>query len=348
MMAVQVLRNQVSSPRGQHLLDTIQTSARRGSDIVKQVLTFGRGFRSDRILIQLTHVIREVAKIIRETFPKSIEFKEDIPHDLWTVSADPTQMHQVLLNVLLNARDAMPAGGTLTLSAGNVTLEENTTRQHPGTAPGAYVSIAIADSGSGIPEDIRQKIFEPFFTTKEFGIGTGLGLSTTLSIVKSHGGFIDLETEMGKGTTLRVFIPSTGTASGIDETTEEANLPPGHGELILVIDDEAAIREITVETLQAFGYNVITASNGAEGVAVYASRMKEIKAVITDIMMPVMDGTAGILALQAADPDVRIITTSGLTTGEQIPASLHGGVQAHLTKPYTAQRLLRVLAEVLG
>jgi two-component system, cell cycle sensor histidine kinase and response regulator CckA len=214
--------------------------------------------------------------------------------------------------------------------------------------PGSYVSIAITDTGTGIPADIREKIFEPFFTTKEIGTGTGLGLSTTLAIVKSHGGFINLYSEVGKGTTFRVYIPSHGTDSRAMATSEEEELPTGNGEMILIIDDEAAIREITKETLQAYGYKTMAACDGAEGVALFAENKRNINVVITDIMMPVMDGTATILALKRISPDVKIIAASGLTAGGNVMTIPDPNIQAFLTKPYTAEKLLKALAAVLG
>jgi PAS domain S-box-containing protein len=347
MMAIEVLRDKVSDPGGQEILNLIETSAKRGADIVRQVLGFGRGVKGERIVVQLKHVVNELIKISSGTFPKSIEIKTDIPRDLWTVSADPTQMHQVLLNMMVNARDAMPGGGTLTISAENIHLDETYSRMHLEAKPGAYVCIVITDTGTGIPADIREKIFEPFFTTKEIGMGTGLGLSTTLAIVRSHEGFINLYSEVGNGTTFRIYIPATGTTSTVAAASEEADLPMGNGELILIIDDEASIREITKETLQAHGYRVVTANDGAEGVAVFAENKKRILAVITDIIMPVMDGTAAILALKKINPDVKIIAASGLTTKGQITALSDSNVQAFLTKPYTAEKLLKTLAEVL-
>jgi CheY-like chemotaxis protein len=256
-------------------------------------------------------------------------------------------MHQVLLNLMVNARDAMPKGGSLAISAENITLDESYSRMHSEARPGAYVSMAITDTGTGIPADIQEKIFEPFFTTKEIGMGTGLGLSTTLAIVKSHEGFINLRSESGKGTAFRVFIPATGTASGAEAASEVVDLPMGHGELILIIDDEAAIREITKETLEAYGYKALTASDGAEGVAVFAENKKMIRAVIVDIMMPVMDGAAAILVLQQIDPDVKIIAASGLTTKGHVATPPDSKVQGFLTKPYTAEKLLKALKTVL-
>jgi PAS domain S-box-containing protein len=347
MMSIEVLRSKISDPLGLSILSTIETSSRRGADIVRQVLAFGRGVKGDRILVQIKHVVKEVVKIAGGTLPKSIKIKTDIPQDLWTVSADPTQMHQVFLNLFVNARDAMPNGGVLTISAENITLDETHSRMDPEARPGSYVTIKITDTGTGIPSDIREKIFEPFFTTKEIGMGTGLGLSTTLAIVKSHGGFINLESEMGKGTTFRIYIPATGTTSGVPEASEEEDLPMGNGELILIIDDEAAIREITKETLQAHGYKAVTAGDGAEGVAIFAENKRDIKVVITDMMMPVMDGTTAILALKRIRPDVKIIAASGMLTKDQIKTPSGSNVEGFLAKPYTAEKLLNALAEVL-
>ena len=347
MMAIEVLRTKISDPGGQKMLTTIETSAARGADIVRQVLAFGRGVKSDRILLQLKHIAIEAAKIAGETFPKAIAIRTDIPRNLWTVSADPTQMHQVLLNLLVNARDAMPQGGTLTIAAENSTLDENYSHMHPEAKAGAYVSMSITDTGTGIPADIQEKIFEPFFTTKEIGLGTGLGLSTTLAIVKGHEGFITLDSEPGKGTTFRVYIPATGTDSGGAAASEVVDLPMGHGELILIIDDEAAIREITKDTLEAYGYKAITASDGAEGISVFAENKKMIRAVIIDIMMPIMDGTAAILVLKKMDPDVKIIAASGLTAKGQVTPPPASSVEGFLTKPYAAEALLKTLRTVL-
>jgi PAS domain S-box-containing protein len=347
MMAIEVLRTKIPDPGGQKILGTIETAARRGADIVRQVLAFGRGVKSDRILVQLKHLMQEIAKIAGETFPKSIEITSNIPRNLWTVSADPTQMHQVLLNLMVNARDAMPKGGTLTIAAENIELDEMQSRMQPEAKPGAYVSMAVTDTGTGIPAAIREKIFEPFFTTKEIGHGTGLGLSTTLAIVRSHEGFITLDTDPGKGTTFRVYIPAIGTDSGGAVADEIADLPVGHGELILIIDDEASIREITTETLEAYGYKAITASDGAEGISVFAENKNMIRAVIIDIMMPVMDGTAAIPVLKTIDPGVTIIAASGLTTRGTIPTPLDSNVKAVMIKPYTAEKLLKTIQSVL-
>jgi CheY-like chemotaxis protein len=260
------------------------------------------------------------------------------------ISADPTQMHQVLLNLSLNARDAMPGGGILRLATENVELDEHYCRMHPESKPGTYAVISVADTGTGIKESDIPKIFEPFFTTKEIGKGTGLGLSTVAGIVKSHGGFINVYSEAGKGTTFKVHVPALTRTEAL--TPEERHeLPKGNGELILVVDDEMCIRDITKTSLESSGYNVITAGDGTEALSLYAEQKGDIKAVLTDMMMPFMDGAATIRALRKMNPHARIIAASGLASNEGAADGVKADV--FLTKPYTAEKLLRALEKVL-
>jgi len=347
LMSIDVIRMKMTDPGGLKLLETIEASAKRGSDIVKQVLAFGRGVQGERILLQPKHVVGEVVRILNETFPKSVEIRTDIPKDLWTIQADPTQMHQVLLNVCVNARDAMADGGTLTLSAENVIADDHFAQMHVGAKVGLYVAVCITDTGSGIPANLLERIFEPFFTTKEAGSGTGLGLSITHAIVKSHGGFIDVYSEVHKGTTFKLYFPGQRTVGLATTGVEKDDIPQGHGELILVVDDEPSIRVITQRTLETNGYKVVCASNGAEAVGGYAQQKEEIDAVIIDMMMPIMDGPATIHALRKINPEVRLIGTSGFI-GEgpgARPAEI--APNAFLTKPYSAKKLLRALGEAL-
>jgi CheY-like chemotaxis protein len=251
----------------------------------------------------------------------------------------------VLLNLCVNARDAMPYGGKLVISARNLALDAQYAGLNPEAKPGPYVLIQVEDSGNGMPARVIEKIFDPFFTTKEVGKGTGLGLSTSLAIVKSHGGFIQVYSEQGKGTTFKVHLPAQTEASAEVAAEIAAELPRGHGELILVVDDEVSVRQITQQTLEAFGYRVILACDGTEAVAIYAQRSAEIAAVLTDMTMPVMDGLATIHVLRKINPEVRIIAASGLSANSQI-AGL--GVKHFLPKPYTAETLLKALQEVLS
>ncbi|HEX4901090.1 MAG TPA: ATP-binding protein, partial [Pyrinomonadaceae bacterium] len=293
------------------------------------------------------HLIKEIIKIMRETLPKSIEVVYEIPDDLWIISADATQVHQVLMNLCVNARDALPHGGSITIKAENVFVDENYARMHLEAKPGRFVVITVADTGTGMAPEIVSRIFEPFFTTKDMTKGTGLGLSTALTIVKSHGGFINVYSEPGKGTQFAVYFPSLETDEAAARVLGSTDLPSGHGELILVIDDEEAIRQITASTLETFGYRVLTASDGTEAIPLFAQRGNEIALVLTDMLMPFMDGPATIRALLKMNPKVKIIAASGLTAGHKPGEASLEGVRMFLGKPYTAERLLTAIAQTL-
>jgi len=343
MMSIQLLQARITDEDGQRLLAMLQASAERGAGLVKQVLSFARGIEGERITLQPRHLIKEIVKILKDTLPKSIEVEFDASEDLSVVAGDATQLHQVLMNFFVNARDAMPAGGKLMIKADNVSIDDNYARMNLEAKPGRFVLITIADSGMGISPKIINRIFEPFFTTKELGKGTGLGLSTALGIVKSHGGFINVYSEPASGTQFKIYLPAAESpfAVGADAS---ASLPVGRGELILVVDDEIAIREITKGTLEAYGYRALTAADGTEAVALYAQHKDDIKVVLTDLMMPYMDGPVTIRALQKLNPNVRIIASSGLAENSRSIA----GAKLFLPKPYTAERLLNALAEVIG
>jgi CheY-like chemotaxis protein len=267
---------------------------------------------------------------------------------LWTVMGDPTQLHQVLLNLCVNARDAMPRGGTLTISAANATLDAASARLNLEAKPGPYVFLQVEDSGTGIPQEVIEKIFDPFFTTKDVGKGTGLGLSTSLAIVKSHGGFLRVDSEPGRGTKFQVYLPAQQVASPAAAAAPEAELPRGHGELILVVDDEASVRQIIQQSLEAFGYRVLLAGDGAEAVSLFTRHQAEIAAVLTDMMMPVMDGPAMIEAVRKLDPGMRIIAASGLSSGDHMGRAMSLGVKHFLPKPYEAATVLTLLRKALS
>ncbi len=347
LMSIELLRDDEDDPDRQEVLDTIERSAQRGADMVRQVLSFARGVEGQRVEVSIAALIRDIEKIANDTFLKHIQVRVSAATDLWTVRGDPTQIHQVLLNLCVNARDAMPDGGTLALSADNVELDEAFAAQCPEAVPGAYVCVTVADTGSGIPPAVLDRIFEPFFTTKSFGQGTGLGLSTSLAIVKSHGGFIRVQTNPSEGTRFHIYLPAARSAAAAADETPAALLPGGQGQLVLVIDDEAAVREMTRRTLEAHGYRVLLAAGGAEGVAIYARRRLEIAAVITDMMMPLMDGAATMSALCAINPDVRIIAASGLAEDARVKRAGEAGAAHFLAKPFTAETLLGALQRAL-
>ena len=247
--------------------------------------------------------------------------------------------------------------GKLTVSMENVVLDEAYAAMNIQARPGPYVLLKVADNGTGIAEEIRDKIFEPFFTTKEIGKGTGLGLSTTSAIVRSHGGFINVYSELGKGTVFNVYFPANPTAAAAanpaagsaaaQAAAAQTPLPCGHGELILLVDDEESVRSVGQATLERFGYRVLLACNGAEALAHYAAHQPNIAAVLTDMAMPIMDGPALIVALQLLNPTVRIVGSSGLTSGSGVAKAVDAGVKHFVPKPYTAEALLKTLRAIL-
>jgi PAS domain S-box-containing protein len=348
MMSLQLLKVQFPDNKSHDLLEIVETSAKRGADLIRQVLSFAKGMEGEHAVLQVRHIISEIVRILKETFPKSIQIQTDVLKELWTISGDPTQLHQVLMNLCVNARDAMPSGGTLSITVKNLFIDENYAQMNIDARAGPYIAITVSDSGTGIPPKILERIFEPFFTTKEPGKGTGLGLSTSYGIVKGHGGFIHVYSEVGKGTRFKIYLPAFETAETKvlgDKKIKE--LPTGHGELILVIDDEPAIRDITSTTLQRYGYRAITANDGADGVALYVHNKVEIKAVIVDMVMPIMDGRATIRALRKIDPDVKIVAVSGLKDDEEHVQAARVDANTFLSKPYTAETLLKTLHELL-
>ena len=349
LMSMGLLRTMWKDQESVEILSAIEGSARRGADMVRQVLAFARGVDGVRVAVDLSRIVDDLGRVVRDTFPRNISFRARIPPGLWSLHGDPTQVHQVLMNLFVNARDAMPGGGGLTVEAANVRLDEQYAAMSSRSNPGPYVRITVADTGEGMAPAIVERAFEPFFTTKEVGSGTGLGLSTVDAIVRSHGGFVNVYSEPGKGTTFRVYFPA-GEGEGSELASEEplGALPPGKGELILVVDDEAAVLTITRQTLEAFGYRVVTASDGAEAVVIFARQGHEVDLVLTDISMPIMDGPATIRALLKMDPDLRIVATSGHGGNGGSQSAAAYGVRDFLAKPYTAEALLEVVQRVLA
>jgi PAS domain S-box-containing protein len=349
LMSVDLMRLRETDAPTTKIINTIEQSARRGADLVRQVLTFARGADGGRhVAIKVEHLIKDVARIADETFPRSIKTEVRLDRDLWAITGDATQLHQVILNIVVNARDAMPDGGTLTLAAENITIDEQYAATSREALPGAYLCTTITDTGTGIPADKRDRIFEPFFTTKEMGKGTGLGLSTAHAIVKSHRGFITVDSETGKGSAFKIYLPTDpNLRSTIIAPHAVTEIPRGHGETILVVDDETPILATTQQTLESFGYRVMTAQDGAEAVAIYAQHRGTIAAVITDMVMPIMDGIATINALMRVNPQVLVIAASGLYSNGRVAKAAGAGVKHFLPKPYTAETLLVTLREVL-
>lgn len=347
MMGVHLLKRRHTGGDDLRLLETMERSVQRGVGLVRQVLTFARGTEGERVVLQVKQLVSETEKFIRETFAPNIRCRTSIAPNLWMISADPTQLHQILMNLCINARDAMPQGGLLQIEAENMMIDQHYSKMHPDAKPGPYVAISIVDNGTGIPTDVLDKIFEPFFTTKDTGKGTGLGLSTVQGIVKSHGGFVTVYSELGKGTKFTVHFLANLT-SDMRSAEAPGRLPPrANGELILVVDDEIAISEITKTTLEMQGYKVLVANDGAEAVAMAANQASKIDLVLTDMVMPYLDGAATIHAIQKLSPTTKFIGMSGFADNFKSGQAHFKIPIRYLQKPFTAAALLDTLHEVL-
>ena len=331
------------------VLDTLEASAHRGASIVQQVLSFARGVEGEKAVLQVKHPLNEVLKIAKDVFPRTIEIRSHFEQDLWPVTGDATQLHQVFMNLVVNARDAMPNGGRITIESRNTKIDENYARMQPEAKPGPYVVISVSDTGTGIAPAVLPKIFEPFFTTKDIGKGTGLGLSTAAGIVRSHSGFLAVYSELGQGSSFKVYLPAAESRpESQPEQRGTSALLQGHGEMVMVVDDEAAIREIIKVTLENNGYKVITANDGTEAVAAFATQKRKVHAVMVDLMMPFMDGIATIRALQKMQPTTKIIGISGLMDQARIGQLNEIGGVCFLAKPFTTEQILAMLAKVLA
>ena len=348
LMVGHLIRDELASEESRQMLDTATASAGRGAEMVKQILTFARGVSGELKVLQVKHVVNEMIKLVRDTFPRSIQIQSNVAGNLSPIQGHATQLHQVLLNLCVNARDSMTKGGALRIEANDIILESKQTSMFSEPVSGKFVVLTVADTGCGIPAELLDKIFEQFFTTKEPGKGTGIGLSTVLVIVQTHAGFIEVESEVGKGTVFRVYLPAART---VDTAIVRMGLPAvqmGRGETVLLVEDEAALLEITKETLEAFNYRVLTAGNGAEALALFQQRATEINAVITDMMMPAMDGPALVQELRKVKPEVKVICVTGweLQIGPAENAQLKP--HAFLSKPYSTEKLLNTLREVIS
>lgn len=351
LLSAELLEPLATTDDDRQIIAMMTQGVRRGADIVRQLLAFGRGVEGERVTLSPQVLLEEMVKIIRETFPKSLALRTSIPWNLWPIRADPTQMHQVLLNLCVNARDAMPGGGQLILGAENLEVDEAFAEGNPEAKPGPYVAFFVMDNGVGIPTEHLERIFDPFFTTKEPGKGTGLGLSTVLGIVKGHGGFVRVKSRVGEGTRVRCYIPAAPASEPVPEEQAKGKAIDerrGHGELILVVDDETSVREVARRTLEAHGYRVVTAADGAEALQVYSKSSEPFGAVITDMVMPVMEGAVLIRALMRLSPGLPIIAMSGLPELEADAVQAGAVSGAWLRKPFDAVALVRLLDRALG
>jgi two-component system cell cycle sensor histidine kinase/response regulator CckA len=345
LMASQNLINEIKDETQLELLRSIEVSARRGGALVHQILSFARGAEGERAPLQVKQLLHEFQKVAKDTFPRTIQIVTRFGKNIRSVMGNRTQLYQAIMNLCVNARDAMPNGGILQLEASNVVLDAQFVSRYPPAVPGEYLMLKISDNGIGIPEEQLDKIFDPFFTTKETGKGTGLGLSTVLGIVKRHRGFLDVTSKAGKGTKFTLYLPTVESiaSTGIDDLSPV--LPDGNGKVILVVDDERVIRDITASTLKKNGYQILTAADGTEGFALFTQHRNEISAVITDMSMPLMDGGKMIRALLQIDPKVKIVAISGLNEDFNLPDILKKRIP-FLKKPFAVEKLLETLHDL--
>jgi nitrogen-specific signal transduction histidine kinase/ActR/RegA family two-component response regulator len=348
LLSVELLRLRKTDPADLRALDVIGAAARRATGVVRQVLTFARGIDGERIPLRPRDLLRELAMMIEETFPRPIEILRDVADDTPMVCGDATQLHQVLLNLAVNARDAMPQGGRLVFSARGEELRTRRPSYMGEIPPGAYVLFSVRDTGEGMSDEVRERIFEPFFTTKPRGKGTGLGLPTVLGIVRSHRGFLQVDSQPGVGSEFRIYLPAMAPEQAGSNPPIPLVRVEGRGRCVLVCDDEVAVREVAGVVLKQAGFRVIEASHGREALEVFTNRGDEVDAVLMDLMMPLMTGDRAAVEMLRARPALPLVLMSGLMDQETVHTALKSiGDQppALLRKPFTAQDLLTALAK---
>ena len=345
LMGVQLLRRKTTDEESTRLLGVMETNTHRSADMVRQVLLFARGRGGEFERLELGPLVKELEKIVRETFPKDVVVESFLPADLWPVRGNLTQLHQVLLNLCVNARDAMPQGGRLSFAGDNVELKDSEAAKIRGGRAGEYVSLLVSDTGTGMPSEVQSRIFEPFFTTKADGLGTGIGLSTVLRIVKGHNGFLRVESEPGQGTTFEIFLPRAVEAAAVVAVAAGTDIPAGHGELILLADDEQAIRDLVREGLIAHGYRVVAAANGEEALQLFRQHADQIRLVLTDNAMPVMDGARTITEIRKLKPRLPVILASGEAPAEGL--AQQDGVRM-VSKPFSLEDILALVHQILS
>jgi len=338
-LAAPMLRENVRDPSQLRMITALERSAERGTGLVRQILSFAQGVGGPHELVDVRHLLRDTVSVIRETFPKNIALEDNTAHFLWPVMANATQIHQVLLNLCVNARDAMPAGGKLILRAENCMLDELSAHEIEGARPGAWTVLHVEDTGTGIPPQVLSRIWEPFFTTKEAGKGTGLGLPTVRGIVESHKGFLTLTTRPGRGTTFRAYFPAEVEAGASKAKSECPGGFQGNGELVLVVDDESYIRELATTILSKNGYRAISAKDGAQALAMFSMHGCDISVVLTDLSMPNLDGASLTRVVRELNPDVRVLVMSGQNSSARA-GQIGALAAAFIAKPFKPQTLL--------
>jgi signal transduction histidine kinase len=327
--------------------EEIRKAGERAASLTQQLLAFSRRQVLEPKILDVNTVVSDIERMLRRLIGEHIDLKARKAADLWKVRADPGQIEQAILNLVLNARDAMPSGGTLAIETSNADLDEAFSLSHVPTPPGPYVCVAVTDTGIGISDEIKARLFEPFFTTKERGKGTGLGLSTTYGIVKQSGGYLWCDSEVGRGTTFRVFLPRVEEpVSQVAERKAPAPLHPGD-ETVLLVEDEPEVRSLVQRILKTQGYTVVTAANPDEAVAVAREFKGTIQLMVTDVVMPGMSGLQLAERLQPTRPAMRVLFVSGYTDDAMGPQGILEPGRAFLQKPFTPVALARKVREIL-
>ncbi|MFH1135109.1 MAG: ATP-binding protein [Pseudomonadota bacterium] len=329
-------------------LVAIQTAGSRASSLVHRLLQFSRHDDANRNPVNLNRSLQMARGLIERTIPATVALELRTDARLWDIKADQVRMEQVLLHLATNAADAMPEGGRLVLETENIVLDEEYAQAHPGVRTGRFVLLTVSDTGRGMDRETLEKIFDPFFTTKDVGQGTGLGLASVYGIVKSHGGSIDCSSELGRGTTFKIYLPAMEQPE-IDEGGEVAAKPPfpGGAETILLVDDETAIRDFAAHVLNKFGYKVLIAAGGEEALAIHADKSNKIDLVILDMDLPGMEGQRRLRELLRIDPATRVIIAGGDSVADRVGSALKAGAARHVDKPYQVKGLLDAVRAVL-
>lgn len=331
-----------------HSLNSIERSAAQAAELTKQLLGFARRGKYQVKPINCNALIQDLSHFLSRTIDKKISLKVKLDPQLHLIEGDETQLQQSLINICLNARDAMPSGGTLKISTRNQTLSKNINEKQRGWKEGEYIKITLSDTGVGMTPEVRSQIFEPFFTTKEPGRGTGLGLSMVYGIIQNHGGYIELNSEPEQGTTFEILLPAVAELR-MKEPTSSDPAPVLHkgSETILLVDDEELIRQLGVDILEDSGYKMLSASGGTEAIQIFRKNRKKIALVILDMIMPGLGGKETYLKLKAIDPKIKVLLSSGYSTNEGVGEILREGVGGFIQKPYRDEELIAKVREML-
>lgn len=327
-------------------ISEIKKAAQRGAALTQQLLTFSRKGEINFRPVHLNMEVDNVHRLLLRTIPKMIEIQLELSKDLAYISADPGHIEQVLMNLCVNARDAMADGGIIRVKTSNTVLDERFCRLNPGSTPGEYVLLEVEDTGDGIPEEIVEHIFEPFFTTKEKGKGTGLGLAIVYGIVKNHQGYITCQSRIGFGTAFSMYFPVIRDVKVVEETRHEVDAEGG-SETILIVDDEEQVLQIGARVLKKFGYRVLQASNGDEAISLYRERQKEVDVIILDMIMPKMGGRQCLNGILEINPEAKVIISSGFSGDKTVESDIRGLIKGFILKPYEVKYLLSTIRDVL-